>query len=250
MNLPASNEADDFAELRFKPGTWLQRGIPERGCWMRTSMLERLLAGGGTYEIDDLIYGLMDWLDVTNKPVPGLTNLQLMLDRHYPADGSARARCHFAGVAGPDHIFHAAINLNCSGPPVTWQRGDWVIAVARASDEPGRMAAAAPGPLSLDAARSIFAYSITSYMLEPYDSFAGAWASCGRTANVYRLQRGQVTANYWQHGLGIREQDGQLVRDPAYLPFTTWLAPRQLAMQVAIAAGFGRKASAQVAGAE
>lgn len=245
MNLSASDKAGEFAELRFKPGTWLRRGIPERGCWIRTTMLERLLAGSGAYEIDDLIYGLMDWLDVTNQPEPALTNLQLMLDRHYPADGKARARCHFAGDAGPDYIFHAVTNLDCIGPTVSWQRGLWVIAVARASDEPGRMAVAAPGPLSLHVADSIFAYSMTSYMLEPYDSFAGAWASCGRTANFYRLERGQVTTNCWEHGLGIREQDGQLVRDPAYSPFTTWLPPRQLAMQVAIAAGFGSRLSAQ-----
>ncbi len=240
MRLSPSDKAGEFAELQFKPGTWLQQGIPERGCRMRLSMLERLIAGGGAYDNDELIYGLMDWLDVTDDPVPALTTLKLMLDRHYPADGRTHARCHFADATGPEHIFHAAINLDCTGPIVSWQRRQWVIAFARASDEQGRMAVAAPAPLSLDAAKSIFAHSMTTYMLEPYDSFAGAWASCGRTANFYCLERGQVTANCWKKGLGVHEQDGQLVRDPAYLPITTWLPPRQLAMQVAIALGFGR----------
>lgn len=212
---------------------------------MRITMLERLIAGGGAYDHDDLIYGLMDWLDVTDDPVPVLPTLQLMLDRHYPADGRTHARCQFAEAPGPDHIFHAATDLDCTGPMVSWQRRQWVIAVGRASDEPGRMAVAAPAPLSLDVANSIFAHSMTSYMLEPYDSFAGAWASCGRTANFYRLERGQVTANCWEHGLGIREQDGELVSDPAYSPITTWLPPLQLAMLVAIAGGFGSGLSAE-----
>lgn len=245
MNPPTSEESAEFAELQFKEGTWLTCGIPERGCRMRISMLERLIAGGGGYEIDDLIYGLMDWLDTTNSPVPALNTLKLMLDRHYPADGRSSARCQFAETTGLVHIFHAASELDCTGPTVSWERLGSVFAVGRPSDEQRRMAVAAPAPISLDVANSIFAHSMTSYMMSPYDSFAGAWASCGRTANFYRQKSGQLTANCWEHGLGIRKLNGELVRDPAYSPITTWLAPRQLAIQVAIGAGFGSGLSAR-----
>ena len=39
--LPIRGGHDDFVELRFKPGTWEAMGIPECGCWIQTSTLDR-----------------------------------------------------------------------------------------------------------------------------------------------------------------------------------------------------------------
>lgn len=241
MKLPPADDAAKFIELRFKPGTWETRGIPEQGCRLRLATLDRLLGEGASYEIDDLIFGLMDWLDVTDDLQPALATLRLLLDRHYPDDGQRWSRCVIRPEEGQDLIFHVASDCDCSGPIVAWQREQWVIALAKAADEEGRMTVSAPGPISLDVAKSILGHSVTSFMLDPHDSFAGAWASGGRTANFYRLYRGRVTTNCWEHGLGIRDQDGELVRDPDYPPITSGLPSRQLAMQVAIAGGYHRE---------
>jgi hypothetical protein len=158
---------------------------------------------------------------------------------------AAAMRCAFDDQQGPAHTFHAATNIDCSGQTVTWQRGDWMIALACRSDEPGRLLVGAPAPLSLDVARSIHAHSQVSFMGEPYDSFAAARVSCGNAANFYRREAGAVSRHWWEHGLGMIEQDGKRVRDPAYPPITSWLSPNQLAMQVAIAEGFAGGLSAQ-----
>ena len=49
-----------FVELRFKPGTWAAKGIPEQGCRVRQSTLDKLIGSGGQYDISDLVDGLID----------------------------------------------------------------------------------------------------------------------------------------------------------------------------------------------
>ena len=70
MRLPPGADIDKFMELRFRPGSWEQNGVPSEGCRVRTETFERILSAGGNYGIDDLICGLMDWLDVTDDPEP------------------------------------------------------------------------------------------------------------------------------------------------------------------------------------
>lgn len=75
-----------------------------------------------------------------------------------------------------------------------------------------------------------------SYMGEPFDSFLGAQTSCGSTAVFYRWEAGQVTPIRWDEGLSVEAVLAAKVNDD----FSTlvWLPPNQLALQVAIAAGY------------
>ena len=240
MILPLGEGAAQFIELTFKPGTWDRRGIPERGCRLRTKAMERIIANGGSYEIEQLIHGLMDWLDVTNDPGPALQTLRQLLDRHYPDDGRSHARCRFAPEAGGDFIFDIASRLECSGPLVAWQRRQWVIALAAAGEDAGRMMVGAPAPISLSVAQSIHGHSIMNFMLEPFDSFEEARASSIKTGSYYSWDAGQATLVDWNCGLGLTTRDDELVENSMLVrpPETGWLAPNQLAIQVAIAEGY------------
>jgi hypothetical protein len=232
-SLTAGPDADEFVELRFKPGCWEQSGIPEVGCRIRQSALERLLEQQGSYDVEDLILGLMDWLDVTDEPEPALATLRQLLDRHYPADGRTSARCRFAVEDGGDRLFHAG-GIDPARPSVAWQRGDWIIAAGQRSIEPGRMVVGAPGPISLKTALRIFSLAMLDFMGEPFDSFVGAQASCASTAAVYLWEAGEVTPVRWDDGFDTyaRASLDRFTREGG------WLVPNQLAMQVAIAAGY------------
>lgn len=237
MTLPLLDEADEFIELTFKMGTWDSRGVPENGCRMRTSAMERIIAHSGSYQVEQLIHGLMDWLDVTDDPEPALQTLRQILDRHYPDDGRSHARCRFAPEGGGDFIFDVARAIDCDEPAVAWQRRQWVIALAAAGKEVGRMVVGAPAPISLAVARGIHGHALVSFMLEPFDSFEAARATSGKSGSYYSWEAGQATLVDWQYGLGKTMRDNQLISSDALITpaQTGWLAPNQLAMQVAIA---------------
>lgn len=240
MILPLGDDADRFIELTFKRGTWESSGIPEAGCRMRTEAMETILANDGTYQVEQLIHGLMDWLDVTNDPEPALQTLRLMLDRHYPDDGRSHARCRFAFEDGGDYIFDVANRIDCDGPVVAWQRRQWVIALAAASKEPGRMVVGAPAPISLNVAQSIHGHSLVNFMLAPFDSFEAARATGSKTGSYYSWEAGQATPVDWSYGLGLTMRHGELNADEelARPSESEWLAPNQLAIQVAISKGY------------
>ena len=240
MILPLADEAAGFMELRFEPGMWASQGVPEAGCRMRTEAMERIIANGGAYQIEQLIYGLMDWLDVTDDPKPALETLRLILDRHYPDDGHSHARCQFAPEEGGEYIFHAARSIDCASPMVAWQRRQWIIALGTASKEHGRMVVGAPAPVSLQVARSILGHSLTTFMLEPYDSYSGARATSSKTGSYYSWEAGQATVIDWEFGLGLTLRDHELVEEEnlAKPPLTGWLPPNQLAIQIAVAEGY------------
>ena len=240
MTLPLLEEADEFIELAFKAGTWDSRGVAETGCRMRSSAMERIIADGGSYQVEQLIHGLMDWLDVTDDPEPALQTLRQMLDRHYPDDGRSQARCRFAPEDGGDFIFDVARQMDCDAPIVAWQRRQWVVAVASAGAEDGRMLVGAPAPISLAVARSIHGHALVSFMLEPFDSLEAARATSGKTGSYYSWEAGQATLVDWQHGLGKTMRDNALIVSEALAgpPEGGWLAPNHLAIQVAIAEGY------------
>lgn len=231
--LPAGKDIGEFVELQFKAGFWERGGIPERGCWIRQSALERILEQRGAYEVDDLILGLMDWLDVTDEPEPALKTLRQLFDRHYPSDGRETARCRFLDEHGVDRIFHVGRILP-DRTLVAWQRRDWIIAAAQPAAEPGRVVVGAPQPISLKAALRILSVSVLNYMGEAFDSFVGAQTSCGSTAVFYLWEAGEVTPVRWDDGL-----DGEaLASIDRRAAHDRWMPPNQLAIQVAIAAGY------------
>lgn len=236
--------ADEFIELSMKPGSWERNGIPEHGCWMRKSSFEEIIASGGQYDADDIIRGLMDWLDVTDDPLPAIATLRKMLDRHYPADDRTSATCHFADENGVDRRFMVG-PIDLEAELVTWQRDSFIFALGQPStDEPGRIVIGAPYPLPLDAALKVLGLAMVSFMEAPFDSFAGAIRLAGSTGNFYALDRGELTTHHWPHGLGRRERERQIFdcSDELY-PLPTpdeWLAPRQVAMLVGVASGYLR----------
>ena len=73
-----------------------------------------------------------------------------------------------------------------------------------------------------------------SYMGEPFDSFVGAQTSCGSTAVFYLWEAGEVTPIRWDDGL---DEDARVSIELGK-PGEQWLPANQLAMQVAIAAGY------------
>jgi hypothetical protein len=241
VKLPPGDDVEKFIELRFKPGSWYRDGIPERGCRVRAERFERLVADGGSYTIDDLIHGLMDWLDVTDNPEPALKTLRMTLDRHFPPDGHASAWCRFLDEHRVERIFHVGA-VNCTDDLVTWQRRGWLIALAQAStEEPGRIVVSAAGPITLSVALRVLALSVTTYVLEPFDSYVGAQTMSRGTGSYYAWQSGAVTTCHWGDGLGKGSEDrGVIEHAEEFLEScgSDGLAPNQLAMMIAIAAGY------------
>jgi hypothetical protein len=225
----------------MKPGSWEKHGIPEHGCRVRTAAFEDMIARGGTYDADELIRGLMDWLDVTDAPAPAVDTLRMMIDRHYPPDGRKQATCRFVDENGVDRSFIVG-GVDPALELVTWQRDNLVFALGQASaSERGRIVVAAPLPLPLSAALRILGIGMERFMDAPFDSFAGAVTMSGSTGNFYAWERGELTTSHWPHGLGRRVEKGCVVdcSDELHpLPTGSWLPPCQVAMLVAIAAGY------------
>jgi hypothetical protein len=241
FRLQPGKDTDEFVELTLKPGSWERNGIPGQGCRLRRQALEELLDNGGGYGADDLILGLMDWLDVTDDPMPAAATLRQMLGRHYPPDGRGHATCHFVDEHGFRRRFGVGL-VDLSSALVAWQRDGLVFAVGQASShEPGRMVIAAPLPLPLKAARLILALAAETDMKAPFDSFDGAVTVSGRTANFYAWEAGELATCHWPEGLGMRQREGTLVdcrHELHPLPPDDWIAPNQVAMMIAVAAGY------------
>jgi hypothetical protein len=231
--LPAGKSIEAFVEMRFKPGSWDVSGIPERGCRIRTSTLDELLKMGGSFGADDAIFGLMDWLDVTQEPQFPLQTLRTILDRHYPSDRRVSGRCRFVDEHGTERVFHAG-QVDISRPLVAWQRRDWIVAVAQPAAERGRLVVGAQAPISLNVARRILSVSAVRYMGEPFDSFVGARASAGSTAAHYLWEAGDVVPIRWDDGLDAESRASFLESGGK----CEWLPPNQLALQIGIASGY------------
>ena len=90
MNKNRAVSVSDFAELRFKPGTWAAKGFPEQGCWIRTTTLGRIIDNGGELEIKDVIADLLDFLPIAPDRDEVWTTLSLIAHRH----ASALRRSH------------------------------------------------------------------------------------------------------------------------------------------------------------
>lgn len=223
MKLRPGPGFDEFMQLRFKAGTWERRGIPEVGCWMRTTQLEQMLASQAELHPSDVIYGLMDRLDETDEPEPVLATLRRLLDRHFPDDGRKSGRCLFQDEDATLRVFHAVSAIDFTGRGVAWQRQNWVIALAQPSSEAGRMAVGAPGPISLRVAQEVLALSVLKEREKSFDSFQEAIAVSQSSASAFWIESA-AAAVYWQHGL----EQAQIVAGD-------WLPPKQLAAMVAIA---------------
>lgn len=203
MKLAACRGIDEFVELRFKAGSWEAQGVPESGCHVRQGVLEDIIANGGAVSPDDLICGLMDWLDVTDEPLPSLALLRRMLDLHYPDDGKPHARCMFAEPEGPPLVFHIERAMDLALPIIAWQRRGWVIATACAHPEEGRVAIGAPAPVSLKVAQGILSHAPLTYMTEQFDSFESLRSASGKAASILSWVAGEPTVVSWDRGLGM-----------------------------------------------
>ena len=76
-----SNATDcKFVELRLSQETAERQGLPRTGLWMREEALEAIIERGGQYSIDDLIYGLLDWMQYADDTVT-VSNLRTLLHK-------------------------------------------------------------------------------------------------------------------------------------------------------------------------
>ena len=91
MTNATAPSATDFVELRFMPGTWERKGLPEQGCWIRATDLETMLEAGGNFTVPQLAHCLVDWLTVTEDPKSAKLTLDRLLDRHYPGTAAGEA---------------------------------------------------------------------------------------------------------------------------------------------------------------
>ena len=87
MTNESSRPVDEFMELRFRPGTWERKGIPEQGCWIRATDLEAMLEAGGNFTVPQLAHCLIDWLTVTENPASAKRTLKRLIDRHFTNAG-------------------------------------------------------------------------------------------------------------------------------------------------------------------
>lgn len=242
LKLRPGNGFEDFIELRLKPGSWDKNGIPEEGCRIRTETFHEILANGGSYDPDVLIRGLMDWLDVTDDPIPAIVTLRQLLDRHHPPAQREHATCRFEDVDRVPRTFTVG-TVDTERQLVTWQRDSYIFGLGQPDPvKPQRIIIAVPAALPLNAALRILGVAMETFMQEPFDSFQGAVTMSGGTSNFYAWERGQLTTCFWPHGLGRSEERGQLVdRSLELYPLPQkqgWLAPNQVAMLIAIAAGY------------
>ena len=89
--------ATEFVELRFRPGTWERKGLPEQGCWIRATDLETMLEAGGTFTVTQLAHCLIDWLAVTDDATAAKRTLCSLLDRNFPSARSSTSNEYKGG---------------------------------------------------------------------------------------------------------------------------------------------------------
>ena len=83
MTNTTAPSVSEFVELRFRPGTWERKGLPESGCWIQAKDLEAMIEAGGNFTVPQLAHCLIDWLSVTDNPTSAKRTLRRLLDRHF-----------------------------------------------------------------------------------------------------------------------------------------------------------------------
>ncbi|MGE4303221.1 MAG: hypothetical protein AB7E24_04230 [Novosphingobium sp.] len=224
-------EAEKFAHMLFREEACRSVGIP----YVRYPVpIDKFCAGVGEERkvaVEDLLLGLMQWLDVTDELDPPLAIARQILDTHYPADGKQQGSCVLEDENGVRSSFYIE-PIRMDEPLVAWQREDHIFAFAQPSHTvPGRAAIGAPGVFSESVARSILGHAMTSFMQEPYDSYVGLQHSVGRTAAYYARDAGRTALMPWDSGL--ETPIGLL--SPGKID---WLAPNQVAILVGLANGY------------
>ena len=74
----SNDTTHEFVELRLNQEAADRQGIPRTGLWMREEALGAIIERGGQYSLDDLIYGLLDWLQYADDSVT-ISNLRTLL---------------------------------------------------------------------------------------------------------------------------------------------------------------------------
>ena len=242
-NLKPGADIEAFVQLMLKPAARERFGLGDLALPIRREAFEELIAGDGRLEPDHIVRCVMDWLDQTGETGPYVDVLRQMIDDLLPDDHQAFGRCHLdPGDGAPPQRFYAA-PVDLDEPLVAFQRGTWVIAVAQASQyEEGRVDVASFGAMTNKTAAKIVGYSTTSFMSEPFDSFAGLMAAAGKTNAFYSWEQDAVTVINWDYGLGrTRQDDGSIEVDEDYLPYLAmpFLPNNQAATLIAMGAGYG-----------
>ena len=239
MILPKQDKQNEFGALRLKPEALIALGVPVTEYHLRSSDLDRIICEGGQIGVTDLIRGLMDWLDVTDEPAHALELLRTIMDTHFPPDRQSSGSCEFVSEHGHRHRFHVG-PVDLAGPCLAWQRREWMLAYAgRCDAEPRRLVVAAPGPISLATAHSIYNHTTPVDMGEPADCFARALTSGGRFGTFYSWEAGTLTIIPYANGFDDERNCSALQNGRIVPPVDqNRMAPNQIAAQVAIGNGF------------
>lgn len=159
MEMLSSPQAKRFVWLKFKADFLWHGSFPLTSYPIEVSCLDNLLARGGLISIEDIIRGLMCWMDVVNDPQPSCEILRQILRHHYPPSPEMHAGCEFQD----EHQTRYRLRLGpiaAKTPIVAWQRGPWVAAIGCPSKiEPERLKIAAPRPITMNTAKSILSHS-------------------------------------------------------------------------------------------
>lgn len=239
--LPRLPEADEFVMINLKERACLEQRIPHVEYPVHRESLDAILQEGGQLSIEILMRGLMQWVDVTDDAFSALTTLRLIMDEHFPPDGEGEGSSQLVDEEGIVHRFRVG-SIDFGKPVVTWQRNDLALAFGQASlIEPGRMVVAAPKAISATVAESVVAHSILSYMLEPFDSILGVRSTADSNGSAYKALAGKTYPADWFLGYGISVNggpDNPVESFHDFPPQSEWLAPNQVAVMVAIGAGY------------
>ena len=197
----------DLAELRFKPLSLAQQGLPDIPYPLTIAALAAAIGNDGELPYADMLHGLQlrsadgsaDWLSLE----PALDRLSELI-----ANDDQRP---LASVAG-DNWWLEVGPVDLDGPLVTVQRGDLLLAAICPRGD-GRLRVATFRPLDAKSADYLIGMSLHPHPEAGVCMRENNWeyardCSAG-VGNFYAFKRGEAHLSWWEKGIGIM-QDGAL----------------------------------------
>jgi hypothetical protein len=187
-------------ELRLKPSTLEQYRLPDILYPMSLESLDATLGGDAELDFGLMLYQLQmrsrdgdaDWQIIE----PAMDRLAQLVAPDDPRPVLSATGDNWWLEIGP---------VDLSGPIVTVQRGDVLIAAMAATEE-GRLRVASYRPLDGKSANYLLSLGLKPYLEHGVCMRANNWeyaldCSAG-SGNFYAAERGEAYLSYWQSGIG------------------------------------------------